>query len=61
LELYDRAGLMIDINHSRLKLMGGKEKKDLIGRNLFNHTAFLDEIKQQSKKGESRSLLSSEK
>ena len=51
---------MIDINHSRLKLMGGKEKKDLIGRNLFNHTAFLDEIKQQSKKGESRSLLSSE-
>ena len=52
---------MIDINHSRLKLMGGKEKKDFIGRNLFNHTAFLDEIKQQSKKGESRSLLSSEK
>ena len=52
---------MIDINHSRLKLMGGKEKKDLIGRNLFNHTAFLDEIKQQSKKGESRSLLLSEK
>ena len=29
LELYDRAGLMIDINHSRLKLMGGKEKKIL--------------------------------
>lgn len=41
--------------------MGGKEKKDLLGRNLFNHTAFPDEIKQQSKKGESRPLLSSEK
>ena len=38
-----------------------QRKKDFIGRNLFNHTAFLDEIKQQSKKGESRPPLSSEK
>ena len=42
-------------------MTGRQRKKDLLGRNLFNHTAFSDEIKQQIKKGESRPPLSSEK
>ena len=47
LELYDKDGLMIDVNYSRLRSMGIKDKKDILGYNLFNYTSFSDEIKEQ--------------
>ena len=31
LELYDKDGLMIDVNYSRLRSMGIKDKKDILG------------------------------
>lgn len=46
LELYDKDGLMIDVNYSRLRSMGIKDKKDILGYNLFNYTSFSDEIKE---------------
>ena len=49
LELYDKDGLMIDVNYSRLRSMGIKDKKDILGYNLFNYTSFSDEIKEQVK------------
>ena len=51
LELYDKDGLMIDVNYSRLRSMGIKDKKDILGYNLFNYTSFSDEIKEQIRKG----------
>lgn len=50
LELYDKDGLMIDVNYSRLRSMGIKDKKDILGYNLFNYTSFSDEIKEQIRK-----------
>lgn len=50
LELYDKDGLMIDVNYSRLRSMGIKDKKDILGYNLFNYTSFSDEIKDRSEK-----------
>lgn len=38
LELYDKDGLMIDVNYSRLRSMGIKDKKDILGYNLFNYS-----------------------
>ena len=52
LELYDKDGFMIDVNYSRLRSMGIKDKKDILGYNLFNYTSFSDEIKEQIRKGE---------
>lgn len=52
LELYDKDGLMIDVNYSWLRSMGIKDKKDILGYNLFNYTSFSDEIKEQIRKGE---------
>lgn len=52
LELYDKDGLMIDVNYSRLRSMGIKDKKDILGYNLFNYTSFSDETKEQIRKGE---------
>ena len=52
LELFDKDGLMIDVNYSRLRSMGIKDKKDILGYNLFNYTSFSDEIKEQVRKGE---------
>ncbi|WP_444105032.1 response regulator [Bacteroides sp.] len=52
LELYDKDGLMIDVNYSRLRSMGIRDKKDILGYNLFNYTSFSDEIKEQIRKGE---------
>ena len=52
LELYDKDGLMIDVNYSRLRSMGIKDKEDILGYNLFNYTSFSDEIKEQIRKGE---------
>ena len=52
LELYDKDGLMIDVNYSRLRSMGIKDKKDILGYNLFNYTSISDEIKEQIRKGE---------
>ena len=43
---------MIDVNYSRLRSMGIKDKKDILGYNLFNYTSFSDEIKEQVRKGE---------
>jgi len=52
LELYDKNGFMIDVNYSRLRSMGIRDKKDILGYNLFNYTSFSDEIKEQIRKGE---------
>lgn len=52
LELYDKDCFMIDVNYSRLRAMGIKDKKDILGYNLFNYTSFSDEIKEQIRKGE---------
>lgn len=52
LELYDKDCFMIDVNYSQLRAMGIKDKKDILGYNLFNYTSFSDEIKEQIRKGE---------
>lgn len=38
LELYDKDGLMIDVNYSRLRSMGIKDKKDNFGTIIYSTT-----------------------
>lgn len=52
LELYDKSGFMIEVNHTELQSMGIKNREDLIGRSLFNIPSLSDEDKQQIMNGE---------
>ena len=52
LELYDKDGFMTEINHTKMELIGIKDRKDVLGRNLFDNLNISDEVKDQIKKGE---------
>lgn len=51
LELYDRDGFMIEINSLQLKSMGIKDKKDILGRHLFDNPCISDNIEVQIRNG----------
>ena len=52
LELYDKSGFMVEVNHTELKSMGVRDREELLGRNLFNIPSLSDEFKQQIVNGE---------
>lgn len=52
LELYDKDGFMTEINHTKLELIGIRDRKDVLGRNLFDNLNISDEVKEQIRKGE---------
>lgn len=52
IELYDSAGYLIEVNSVQLKSMGIKDKKDIIGQQLFNNPGITDDIEEQIRKGE---------
>lgn len=52
LELYDKDGFMTEINHTKLELIGIRDRKDVLGRNLFDNLNISDEVKDQIRKGE---------
>lgn len=52
LELYDKGGFMIEVNHTELKSMGLKNREDLLGCKLFNVPGLSDENKKRILEGE---------
>ncbi|WP_294544830.1 response regulator [uncultured Bacteroides sp.] len=52
LELYDKSGRMVEVNHTELQSMGIKDREDLLGRSLFNIPSLSDEDKRQIMNGE---------
>lgn len=52
LELYDKCGFMVEVNHTELQSMGIKNREDLLGRSLFNIPSLSDKDKQQIMNGE---------
>lgn len=52
LELYDKSGRMVEVNHTELQSMGIKNREDLLGRSLFNIPSLSDEDKRQIMNGE---------
>ncbi|MBD3587952.1 response regulator [Bacteroides sp. GM023] len=57
LELYDKSGLMIEVNHTELQSMGIKNREELLGRSLFDIPSLSDKDKQQIMNGETIHLL----
>lgn len=57
LELYDKSGFMVEVNHTELQSMGIKNREDLLGRSLFNIPSLSDEDKQQIMNGETIHLM----
>ena len=45
MELYDGDGYLIEINSVGLKMMGVKDKQDMLGINIFENPALPEEIK----------------
>lgn len=52
LELYDRDGLLIDINQTEIDIMGITDRNSLLGLNLFDNPNLSDEIKKKLHAGE---------
>lgn len=52
LEIYDQNGFLTEINHVKLKLIGVKNKQEVLGLNLFENPTISDEVKKQIRKGE---------
>lgn len=57
LELYDKSGRMVEVNHTELQSMGIKNREDLLGRSLFNIPSLSDEDKRQIMNGETIHLM----
>ena len=58
LELYDKDGLMIDVNYSRLRSMGIKDKKDILGYNLFYSTTPVSLMKSRNRSEKEKQCVS---
>lgn len=56
IEQYDKDGFLIDINNKEMEIFGLKDKKEVLGLNLFGNPVIPDEIKEIFKKGESGSF-----
>lgn len=52
LELYDKCGFMVEVNHTELQSMGIKNREELLGRSLFDIPSLSDKDKQQIMNGE---------
>lgn len=52
LEIYDQNGFLTEINHVKLELIGVKDKREVLGLNLFETPLIPDEVKKQIEKGE---------
>ena len=52
MELYDCEGRLIEINSVGLKMMGVKDKQDLLGINIFENPNVPDEMKSRLRAGE---------
>lgn len=51
IEIYDRSGILQDINDMELKIFGIQEKEDVIGVNIFDNPNISDEIKDALRDG----------
>lgn len=52
LELYDKSGFMIEVNHTELQSMGIKNREELLGRSLFDIPSLSGKDKLQIMNGE---------
>lgn len=52
LELYDKSGFMVEVNHTELQSMGVKNREELLGRSLFDIPSLSGKDKQQIMNGE---------
>lgn len=51
IEIYDRTGILQDINDMELKIFGIRDKKDVVGVNIFDNPNISDEIKNGLRDG----------
>lgn len=51
IELYDKHGLMTDINDKEVEIFGLKDKTDILGLNLFDNPLLPDELKEKLRAG----------
>ena len=52
IEIYDQDGFMIDINNKDMEIFGVREKKDVLGVNVFDNPNISDEIKERMRSEE---------
>lgn len=58
LQLYDKGGFMVEVNHAELKSMGINNREVLLGRSLFDIPSLSDKQKQQIMNGETIHFMS---
>lgn len=59
IELYDKNGILIDMNDKDVMMFGGQKKEDILGINIFDHPILLPEIKEKMRKREPVNFTSS--
>lgn len=59
IELYDRNGILVDINNKDVAMFGGQKKEDILGINIFDHPILLPEIKERVRREEPVNFTSS--
>ena len=52
IEIYDKDGILIDINQTEQDLFGIKERMDVLGVNIFENPNLKDSVKEQIRNGE---------
>lgn len=57
IELYDKDGYLIDINDKELEIFGLKDKKDILGVNLFDNPILPEELKEKIRRKENTDFL----
>lgn len=51
IELFDRNGILLDINEKDLEIFGLESKEDIVGTNMYNNPIMSDEWKEMLKQG----------
>ncbi len=59
IELYDKNGILIDMNDKDVMMFGGQKKEDILGINIFDHPILLPEIKEKMRRREPVNFTSS--
>ncbi|MDL2213231.1 PAS domain-containing protein [Bacteroides sp. OttesenSCG-928-N06] len=59
LEVFDKNGILIEINEKDVDILGFSTKDDILGVNIFNHPILPLEVKERMKKGEKMDFRSS--
>lgn len=57
MELYDKDGILTDLNRVGQELLGVKDKKEILGANFFDNPNFTDEMKERVRAGEGTQCL----